>query len=382
MSIRETQPNAAARPNFDLRISLFLLFLLAGCGAPGEPQPPAPPIPAAISDLAAQQSGDGVTLTFTPPREAVDGERLAEPPALEIFRGTADAKPFRLVYTIPGALVETYVVQERVQFFDPLTPEDLRAQPGAAFAYRVRARASKKKASADSNTVTVRLFPVPERIARLDARVTEAAIELSWPAPERTSGGQPLPSVSGYRVYRGELDPSAGEAAAQDLAQAKWKSPLALLAPAPGNTFRDAQFVFGATYVYVVRSVVLADGNSLESPDSVPAVVTPKDTFPPAAPQGLVAIFIPGGAALGPQVDLSWSLNLETDLAGYRVYRSDTAEGRGRLMTPSLLPAPAFRDMSVEAGHRYWYTVTAVDRAGNESLSDSPVSVDVPQSSP
>ncbi|MBZ5703300.1 MAG: fibronectin type III domain-containing protein [Acidobacteriia bacterium] len=382
MSIRATKPNAAARPNFDLRGSIFVLFLLAGCGAPGEPQPPAPPIPAAVSDLAARQSGDGVTLTFTPPREAVDGERLAEPPALEIFRGGADAKSFRLVYTIPGALVETYVVQERVQFFDPLTPEDLRALPGGAVAYRVRARASKKKASADSNTATVRLFPVPERIARLEARVTEAAIELSWPAPERTSGGLPLPAVSGFRVYRGELDPASAEAAARDLAQAKWKSLLALLAPAPGNNFRDAQFAFGAAYVYVVRSVVLAEGNSLESPDSVPAVVTPQDTFPPAAPQGLVAIFIPGGAATGLQADLSWSLNLETDLAGYRVYRSDTEESRGRLMTPSLLPAPAFRDMSVEAGHRYWYTVTAVDRAGNESLRSSPAFVDVTPSAP
>ena len=381
MSIRETKPDAA-RPHCDLRISIFLLFLLAGCGAPGEPQPPAPPIPAAVSDLAARQSGDGVTLTFTPPRETVDGERLTEPPALEIFRGAADAEAFRLVYTIPGALVENYVVQDRVQFFDPLAPEDLRAMPGAALAYRVRARASKKKASADSNTVTVRLFPVPERIARLDSRVTEAAIELSWSAPERTSGGQPLPSVSGFRVYRGELDPSSVEAATRDLALAKWKSPLALLAPAPANNFRDAQFVFGATYVYVVRSVVLAEGSSLESADSVPAVVTPQDTFPPAAPQGLVAVFIPAGAAPGLQVDLSWSLNLETDLAGYHVYRGDTAESRGRLMTPSLLPAPAFRDISVEAGHRYWYTVTAVDHAGNESLPSVPASVDVTQSSP
>ena len=335
-----------------------------------------------MNDLAARQTGDGVTLTFTPPRAGLDGERLAEPPALEIFRGSADASSFRLVYTIPGALAETYVAQDRVQFFDPIAPADLRAQPGATFAYRVRARASKKKASADSNTVTVRLFPVPERIARIDTRVTEEAIELSWPVPARTTGGEPLPSVSAFRVYRGELDPSSAEAAARDLAQAKWKSPLALLAPAPANRFHDSQFVFGATYVYLVRSVVLAAGNTLESPDSVAAIVTPQDTFPPAAPQGLVAVFIPAGPAPAPQVDLSWSLNLETDLAGYSVYRSEQEDTRGGLLTPNLLPAPAFLDMTVETGHHYWYTVTAVDSAGNESGPSAPASVAVTQSSP
>jgi len=32
-----------------------------------------------------------------------------------------------------------------------------------------------------------------------------------------------------------------------------------------------------------------------------------------------------------------------------------------------LLPSPAYRDPSVQTGSRYWYRVTAVDRAGNES---------------
>ena len=76
-------------------------------------------------------------------------------------------------------------------------------------------------------------------------------------------------------------------------------------------------------------------------------------------------------------VDLSWSINLETDLAGYRVYRSEQQDTRGALITPDLLLAPAYRDTSVEPGHRYWYSVTAVDRAGNESDASAAVAVDV-----
>jgi len=118
----------------------------------------------------------------------------------------------------------------------------------------------------------------------------------------------------------------------------------------------------------------------LESSDSNIALVTPKDTFPPAAPQGIVAATLPGDSPGSLVVDLSWSINIELDLAGYRVYRSDQEGLRGDLLTPELLPTPAYRDTSVVAGKHYWYTVTAVDRAGNES-EPSTLAVDVAQPS-
>jgi len=362
-----------------IRTSAFVLcsvlpamFFCAACGAPGEPTPPSPPIPAAVTDLVARQSGDGVLLTLTLPTRTVTNERLTEPPAVEIFRGAIkpdgkpDNKSFRLVYTLPGALLDTYTNEKHIQFKDPIAPEEIQARPGALLAYRVRTRAAKKRDSADSNTATAKVFPVPERITRVDAKVTEGAIELGWGAPKKTSAGATLDGLTGYRVLRGEIDPASAEEAAHDIAQAKWKSPLTLAAPAPENSYRDALFEFGKTYVYVVRSVALTPEGPVESDDSAQAIVTPRDTFPPAPPQNVVAVVTtPSGES--PSVDLSWSINLENDLAGYRVYRSDTEDARGRLLTTDLLPAPAYRDMSVQQGHPYWYSVTAVDRAGNES---------------
>ena len=128
--------------------------------------------------------------------------------------------------------------------------------------------------------------------------------------------------------------------------------------------------------------MVLVDGNALESGDSAPAIVSPRDTFPPAAPQNLVAAVLSGAPSGGLLVDLSWSINLETDLAGYRVYRSEQQDTRGALVTPDLLLAPAYRDTSVGPGRRYWYFVTAVDHAGNESDTSSIVAVDVAKPSP
>jgi fibronectin type 3 domain-containing protein len=155
-----------------------------------------------------------------------------------------------------------------------------------------------------------------------------------------------------------------------------------LLASSDENTYRDTLFDFGKTYAYIVRSVVLVDGNALESSDSVPATVSPRDTFPPGAPQNLVAAVLSGATPDSVLVDLSWSINLETDLAGYRVYRSEQQDTRGVLITSALLLAPAYRDTSVESGHLYWFSVTAVDRAGNESEASAAVAVDVAKPSP
>src|SRR5215470_15393928 len=122
-------------------IFLFSVFLLSSCGSPGEPTPPSPPIPAAITDLGARQSGDGALLTLTLPTRTVTNDRLTEPPAVEIFRGTLkpdgkpDEKSFRLVYTLPGALLDTFTNEKRIQFKDPIAPEETRAHPGMTFAY-------------------------------------------------------------------------------------------------------------------------------------------------------------------------------------------------------------------------------------------------------
>jgi fibronectin type 3 domain-containing protein len=369
---------------FEFRVSIFVILLAGGCGAPGEPVPPSPPVAMAVSDLAAHQAGDGVELLFTLPSKSVSGEKLSAVPAVEIVRGSlkpngsADSKSFRVVYTIPGALVSNYLASGHVRFTDPVSPDETKAHPGATYAYLIRTRLSKKRASADSNIVTARVLPVPQPISSVQFQVTETAVNLTWPAPTQTSAGDPLSAVSGFRVYRGEIDPHASAPTSKDTSNTHWIAPLALLGPSAANSYSDSQFDFGKSYVYVVRSVIAVDGNEIESDNSEPITVTPLDTFPPAAPQGLVAAVLPGNAPATFVVDLSWSINLETDLAGYRVYRAEQEGARGQSITPDLLPVPAIRDSSVQPGHRYWYIVTAVDRAGNESPPSSPVAVDIP----
>ncbi len=159
-------PGRAAQSCLFFCVLLALAALVSSCGAPGEPIPPSPPIPVAITDLTAQQSGDGVLLTFTMPGKSTRSEKLKEVPAVEILRGallpdgTPDAKSFRVVDTIPGALVNSYQQQGKIAFLDPLPPEEMRAHPGQSIVYRVRSYVSERKMSASSPDALVKVFPV------------------------------------------------------------------------------------------------------------------------------------------------------------------------------------------------------------------------------
>src|SRR6266496_2505491 len=105
-----TRISIRVRPTevFPIFVYLFSICVFsAGCGAPGDPIPPTPPVPAAVTDLTANQAGDGVQLIFTPPTNSISGEKVATAPALQILRGTVkpdgstDVKSFRVVDTIP-----------------------------------------------------------------------------------------------------------------------------------------------------------------------------------------------------------------------------------------------------------------------------------------
>jgi hypothetical protein len=376
---------AGLKPGTYIWILLGLALLIVGCGAPGEPVPPTPPIPTAITDLSASQAGDGVMLSFMMPRKSVVGETLPEVPTMEILRGsllpdgTVDPKSFHVVDTVPGAMIASYTEKGKVRFLDPVAPEEIRAHPGATAVYRVRARVTDKKVSANSNDASVKLFVVGAPVENLRANLTENGIELSWTPPEKTSSDEPIAGIEQYHVYRGEIDPSAAEDVEKDINRAAWKSPLVQIASTTTPQYRDSAFDYGKTYVYVVRETLGGAAAGLESNDSHSVILTPKDTFPPAAPQGIVAAVLPGAEAGKLVVDLSWSINVEPDLAGYRVYQSEQQGQRGTLITPALLLTPAYRDSSVAVGQHYWYTVTAVDRAGNESAPSEQIFVELLQ---
>jgi len=91
------------------------------------------------------------------------------------------------------------------------------------------------------------------------------------------------------------------------------------------------------------------------------------DTTPPLAPTGISAT---GGDNL---VTLTWNPNNETDLAGYNIYRSDTAQNGYLKINSTLVNSSLYTDNSVLANSTYYYVISAVDNAANESTMSSEV---------
>ena len=362
-------------------IFVSLAALLAACGVQGDPQPPRPQVPAAITDVAVRQAGDGAVLTFTPPRATLEGEKLEKFPDLEIFRGyiAPEAKmppsvsALRLIYTVPSAVVDTYLMQDRVEFTDALKPDEVAAHSGQRLVYLVRTRVSKKQASPDSNVAGVVLYPAPQAVSDLHFDTVEAGVSLAWTPPLFASGGRPLVSLSGYRIYRSEL-----ETLPASFKETTPKLPPALVGVAPSPSYLDERIEWGRTYSYSVRSVAQYPTDSVESADSNPVQVTPRDIFPPEPPRDLVAVYVPSSGESPANVELSWAISTEPDLAGYNVYRNGQGTPQARL-NRELLLTPTFRDMSVIAGEQYTYTVTAVDRTGNESRPSTAVAAVIPK---
>lgn len=80
---------------------------------------------------------------------------------------------------------------------------------------------------------------------------------------------------------------------------------------------------------------------------------------PPAAPTALTAV-----SGIG-QVMLDWKGIVESDLAGYEVYRSETSGGP---YTPiQNVTASEYQDNSVDNGTTYYYVVSATDTSGHVS---------------
>ena len=365
--------------SFEFRFLLFVLLALlceTACGVPAEPRPPRPIIPEAVTDLSARQRGDGGQLTFTPPAKSTEGEKLTGDPSIEILRGFAPAAAhspasgsIHVVYTLPGPVLDTYRNGDRIEFQDPIKPEDIARHEGERVFYIVRGRSSKRAASEDSNAATFIVRPAPTPIENVRANVIEAGVQLSWEPPSTVSGGAPLTTLGGYRIYRAE---TAGARTAERLPPV-----LAGLSPTPN--YLDAQIEWGKTYEYTVRSVAQYGGESVESGESPVVLVTPRDIFPPAPPLDLVGVFVPAAGATPGAVELSWAISPEPDAAGYYVYRAGENEEKAQRVTPSLLLTPAFRDIPVTLGATYRYFVTAVDRSGNESQPSKPMSMKIPE---
>lgn len=185
--------------------------------------------------------------------------------------------------------------------------------------------------------------------------------------------GTPPPAPTGFLASGvvGGIELNWDDAARSDLKFNVYRAPASGGYPtvvASGLTLSkhlDLTALPGIPYLYVVTAVAPGGQESDPSAEAegtaLPVALTPVDPVP-GPPVGLAAA---GGDAL---VDLSWAAPGDTDLAGYRVYRSLVAQG-GFALVADLVKGTTFRDVGLSNGTTYYYVVTSMDQVSQESVA-------------
>ncbi|MFJ9582798.1 PA14 domain-containing protein [Streptomyces acidicola] len=152
--------------------------------------------------------------------------------------------------------------------------------------------------------------------------------------------------LAGYRVYR----------------RSKGSTAWTRLATTTATTYTDATLpVTGAAYYYEIRAYDKAGNESTGTADQL---VTTVDRTAPAVPTGLSTASEPTN------LRIRWKA--VEGAASYRVYRAASADGTyTRIGSTDQV---SYADTSAAEDATYYYRVTALDAAGNESARSAAVS--------
>jgi hypothetical protein len=406
-----------SRPRSKALVLAVLAGALPACGHKGNPLPPLRHTPPALTEFRFAQRGSSLEISVTAPGASVDGIGY-ESVAVEFLyvEGPKDIEKtgiHRQILAHP---------RERVAFSLPL--------PAAGTIARAAARGVYEKQKGPRTLIMGLVAQAEVQPPReLEATLTADGIRIAWTgdAPAPLDAAIPPPKLPGIAVPRAPgsvgLDPTGTKATGAQptgtqpsdaqptsapttgtqpaATQAKGAQPTGTPAePKPEKIEKHGGFYLyrrsetgtyaapltprllekhaltdtsapeGQKVCYVVRAAASIEP-LVESGPSNEACVGVKDIKPPAPPTGLAVLPREGG------LELVWTPSPEEDLAGYRVYREAAGEPRARVAEIDAAHA-GWTDATAKPGVAYKFTVTAFDRAGNESGPTAPLEATLP----
>jgi hypothetical protein len=311
------------RPLLKCGLLILLFFLLTACGKVGDPLPPFIRIPEAVKDLTVTQNGYDLVLSWTNPPRYIDGSAATNLSRVHI-RSNSESL----------AIVKIEAAGQPQSYPTPVGPV-----VAGERVYSLVVETSQGKFSQVSNTASVTPVDVPGRITRLSAVPDQRRIFLTWQKP------QDHPELAdAYIVMRSDI-PAEVETVTD-------------------THYEDIRYRAGRALTYHVTAARRVAGNMVMGVGPETTAVTAEDTTPPAVPVGLEVKASETGAYV------TWEPNSETDLAGYRVFRSERPETGFKPVTDRLSSGVGFFDSTYRPG--LYYAVSAVDDSGNESPMTTP----------
>lgn len=351
-------------------IALLALVVLSGlsCGKRKPPLPPRERVQQRV-EIGGFQRGNQVILSWKmPARNAGEGSvlhikradiyRLAEP--LSAPQSLSEEE-----FASRSVIVATLKIDDSDFGLKTLQYTDSLQFAGQAVRLRYAIRfvnASGQKAAFSNFFLLEPAAKVASAPASLLTSLSQEAVSLSWQPPASNVDGSTPANIIGYNVYRSESETVPAKLLNQN--------------PVTDTKYDDRFFEFEKEYFYFVRTVSQGtESQPVESSESNIIRLKPADTFPPSAPASVTI------AATPTSISIFFPVNPETDVKGYKIYRStdpSMLKENWELLTKELLPTNTFQDERVEAGKTYYYYVTATDKFNNVSPPSDVVSETVP----
>lgn len=331
-------------------VALLVLLAAGGaCGRKTEPLVPDSPRPEAVRDLKVSVRDKVAYLAWSVPGRNVEGKSIgpADIAAFRIERAEVEKGRRRLRYR-EVAIIRMAEPAPATVRDGTVTWSDASLQYNRVYSYRLRAVSVRGGVSAFSDETRVAPLLALASPAGVAAASGDGVVTLTWEAVTLRTDGSVHQGFIGYNLYRGtELGRQA-------------EAPLNA-EPVRTVVYQDSRVENGRKYFYRVRAVDSPVQPWRESLDSDEAPAQPQDRTAPGPPAGLTVV--PG---IG-RVFMTWNENKERDLAGYYVYRVTKGSGDHERLTEKPVNRTTYSDETVKQGTTYFYTITAVDRNGNES---------------
>lgn len=347
-----------------LLAALAVSVITVACGKKGPPLPPLVLLPKPPADISVVRRAGQVDVRFRVPSGNTDGSAPADLTHVEVYAVTGPAAVSPDTVVREGKMVARLVVNAPK---DPDAPEPKTPAP--------------KGPGVDQNDLTTFTETLPSGVAHdefrsyavvgVNTRGRRGALSPQLAVPLMAAPAAPdAPRVSwDEKAVTVAWDPVDAEGQALAYAVYRAGETATALTPTPiaDASFADAGVAWGEERCYTVRAVHVVETVRVESAASPQVCVTPRDTFAPAAPEGLVGVGSEGA------ISLIWTASREADLAGYVVLRALAPSTELVPVTPAPIPDTNFRD-TVAGGSRATYAIVAVDRTGNRSVPSVSVS--------
>ena len=341
-----------------MKKKIFFLFLLimvfSSCGKKGPLYLEPEDVPAAVENFQVRQIGGQIELTWTFPEQLVDKKgpfEIARVSKVYVYHGILkpeDAPP-------------TYIFIKKAALLAKLKASEIKGlgQNSSSYRFSFKNRELQEKIhgfvliyfygrtkSVSCPLQTLKTLITPTAVQDLKVSRQGKIVILNWSKPAGRDKDQSLMPITGYHIYR-RIGGGNGE---RDFRSISSENVV-------NEFFHDLDTGTDGEYEYQVSSRL---GERVESAPSNMVKIKIRDTFPPDIPGNLV-IF-----TAKDQIFLTWEAVPDVDLAFYRVYRKFSEKEDFKLLADTVTDN-FFRDKQVAKGRLYIYTISAVDKKGNES---------------